>query len=293
MSEQTPARASTDNPGAPIGIIVAGISLLTMGDVLTKQIIATISPFQHVMLRSFFAFIPVLIALQITRNWHALRTNRPWGQAARGLSMAAAYGCYLQALREIPIADATAIIFSSPFFVAVLSRVFLGEKVPPMRWIAILLGFAGALVIVQPGSEAFQPAALWGIAGALAAATTGMLARHLGSTEPASVTSFYTTIAFLMTGLIPVVVFPAIWVDPSNVEILMIAGAGLIAGTAHFLIILAYRKAQASLVAPFEYASLVVAIVMGFLVFGDVPTLSVWIGMGLIACAGVLLARRA
>jgi drug/metabolite transporter (DMT)-like permease len=293
VNEKSSQRASADNPGAAILTIVGGISLLTMGDVFAKQIIANLSPFQHVMLRSLFAFIPVLIALQITNSWQFLRTKRPWGQAARGLSMAAAYGFYLQALRELPIADATAIIFSSPFFVALFSRLFLGEKVPPMRWFAIILGFVGALVIVQPGTEAFRPAALWGVAGALAAAITGLLARHLGSTEPASVTSFYTTIAFLLTGLLPVAVLPGLWKDPTGIEMAMIAGAGLIAGTAHFLIILAYRKAEASLVAPFEYSSLLVAIIMGFAVFGDLPTLPVWIGMGLIACAGALLARRA
>ncbi len=293
MTRSPNPRSEQDNPGAAVLTIVGGISLLTLGDVFAKEIITEISPFEHVMLRSVFAFIPVLIALQITNNWRFLRTNRPWGQAARGLSMAAGYSFYLQALMELPIADATAMIFSSPFFVALFSRLFLSERVPPIRWLAIVLGLAGALIIIQPGTEAFRPAALWGIAGALAAATTGLLARHLGSTEPASITSFYTTVAFLLIGVIPVAALPGLWVTPDSIQIAMIAGAGLIAGTAHFLIVLAYRKAEASLVAPFEYSSLVVAIIMGFVVFGDIPTLPVWIGMGLIACAGALLARRA
>ncbi|MBT5435757.1 MAG: DMT family transporter [Alphaproteobacteria bacterium] len=283
---------SNDHPSLAIGVIMAGVGLLTMGDVIAKSLTEHLTPFHYVLLRSIFAFIPVMIALQISRTWRQLRTKRPLGQAARGLCMATAYSCYLQALQELPIADATAIIFSSPFIVAALSRWVLGERVPAIRWVAISLGFLGALVIVQPGTEAFRPAALWGLAGAVAAAATGLLARRLGSTEPASVTAFYTTVAFLLTGLFPVTLIPGHWVAVTGMEVFLIAIAGLIAGTAHFLIILAYRKGEASLVAPFEYVSLFIAIAMGYVFFDDIPTPAVWVGIGLVAIAGVLLSRR-
>lgn len=281
-----------DQTGSAILIVASGVSLLTCGDVIAKIVTESVTPFEHVFVRSIFAFVPTLIALQITRSWVHLRTRRPWGQAARGLSMAAAYNFYLQALQELPIADATALVFASPFLVAALSRVVLGERVPLPRWIAIGIGFIGVLVIVQPGMDAFRPAALWGLAGALASACTALLARKLGATEPASVTAFYTTIAFLLTGFVPVAFIPGNWIDPTGIEVLMMATAGLIAGTAHFLIILAYRKGEASIVAPFEYSSLVAAIVLGYVFFGDVPSTAVWIGIGLIAIAGVMLARR-
>jgi len=245
-----------------------------------------------VLCRTIFAFVPVLIALQITRTWRQLRTRRPGAQIARGFSMAMAYTCYLQCIQVLPIADATAIVFSSPFLVALAARVLLGETVPLIRWIAIGLGFLGALVIVQPGTEAFQPAALWAVGGAIALAITTLLARRLGTTEPAPVTSFYTTCAFMLLGLIPVLTFPGHWAPVSDIEWLMIAAGGLSAGTAHSLIILAYRKGEASLVAPFEYSSLPIAVVLGYLAFGDIPTLPVAIGIGMIILASVLLARK-
>lgn len=283
--------APADQTGAAILIVASGVSLLTCGDVIAKHVTETLTPFEHVLVRSIFAFVPTMIALHVTRSWGFLRTKRPWGQAARGLSMAAAYNFYLQALQELSIAEATALVFASPFIVAALSRVVLGERVPLPRWFAIGIGFAGVLVIVQPGMEAFQPAALWGLAGALASACTALLARRLGATEPASVTAFYTTIAFLLTGLIPVTFVPGNWIEPTALEVVLMAIAGLIAGTAHFLIILAYRKGEASLVSPFEYSSLIAAIVLGYIFFGDIPSIPVWIGIGLIAVAGVMLAR--
>ena len=145
---------------------------------------------------------------------------------------------------------------------------------------------------LQPGTEAFRPQALWCVAGALAAAVTALLARRLGGTEPAAVTSFYTTVAFLLAGAIPVAFLPGHALDPTSGEVMLTALAGLIAGTAHFLIILAYRRGEASLVAPFEYSALIVAIVLGYVFFGDVPAPAVWGGMALIVTAGILLARR-
>jgi drug/metabolite transporter (DMT)-like permease len=286
------ARETADNPGAAIGCIILGIGLLTCGDVIAKLVTDHLTPFAYICLRSLFAFIPVVLALTLSRCWSRLRTSHPWGQAARGLSMAVAYNCYLQALQTMPIADVTALFFIAPFLVAPLSRFVLGEHVPLSRWIAVAIAFAGVLVIVQPGTDAFRPEGLWCVAGALAAAVTALLARRLGGTEPAAVTSFYTTIAFLLTGAIPVALLPGHVLDPTGWELLLAAAAGLLAGTAHFLIVLAYRRGEASLVAPFEYSALIVAIVLGYLFFGDVPTPPVWAGMALIVAAGILLARR-
>ena len=281
-----------DQPGLAIATIIAGVCLLTSGDVIAKTVTADIDPSSFILIRSVFAFLPVLVALQVSRTWRNLRTRRPWGQAGRGLAMALAYTFYLRAIQELPIADAAAVTYVSPVLVALLCGVFLGEKVTPVRWLAIAIGFAGTLVIVQPGGDAFRPAALWSMAAAAAVAATVLLARRLGSTEPAPVTAFYTTVAFLLAGLVPVATVPGTWQPAGGSHLALIALAGLIAGSAHFLIIFAYRKGEASLVVPFEYSSLLVAVVLGYLVFGDVPTVMAAAGMVLIALAGILLARR-
>ena len=281
-----------DQPGLAIASVIAGMCLLTVCDVFAKTVTQHIDPFSFILLRSCVAFLPVLVALTISRTWRFLKTRRPWGQACRGLAMAMAYTFYLRAILELPIADATAITMSSPFIVATLSGVFLGERVPLVRWVAVVVGFAGAIVIIQPGSDAFRPAALWGVGAAFSVAVTALLARRLGSTEPAPVTAFYTTVAFALTGLVPVLLFPGTWQMAEGTHLWLIVLAGLLAGSAHFLIILAYRKGEASFVAPFEYSSIVVAVILGYLVFGDVPTVMVATGMMLIALAGIILARR-
>lgn len=285
-------REAADRPAAAVGCVILGVGLLTCGDVIAKQVTDHLTPFAYICLRSMFAFIPVVAALTIARCWGRLRTRHPWGQAARGISMAIAYNCYLQALQTMPIADVTALFFIAPFLVAPLSRFVLGEHVPLARWIAVAIAFGGVLIIVQPGTDAFRPQGLWCVAGALAAAVTALLARRLGGTEPAAVTAFYTTLAFVLAGALPVALLPGHTLDPTGTELAMIAGAGLIAGTAHFFIILGYRKGEASLVAPFEYSALIVAITLGWLFFGDIPTAPVWAGMALIVVAGIMLARR-
>ena len=153
-----PADGSRDNPRVAVTAIVVGIGMLTAGDAIAKLVTESLTPFHYVLVRSLFAFIPVLIALQVSGTWRRLRTRRPWGQAGRGLAMALAYILYLQALQELPIADAVAIVFCAPFLVAVMARLLLGEEVPLVRWAAIGIGFVGTIVIVQPGTDAFRPA---------------------------------------------------------------------------------------------------------------------------------------
>ena len=230
--------------------------------------------------------------LTLNRQWHRLATRRLGGQLCRGFAMAGSYGLYLQALRAMPIADATALMFASPFIVAALSPLVLGERVPALRWAAIAAGFVGVLIVVQPGGASFRPEGLWALAGAGGMALSALLARRLGATEPPGVTAFYTAVAFLALGAVPTLGLGQ-WQAPDGLQLVLMALAGLIAGTAHFLIVLAYRGASASLVAPFEYSALLVAIVSGFVFFGDVPDAEVWAGIVVIVAAGVVLARRA
>lgn len=282
-----------DRPAVAIGSVMAGVVMLTSGDLIAKDLLRIYSPFELMLARGPFAFVPLLIALHLTGTWSRLPTRRPVAQAGRGLAMATAYCCYLMALRTLPMADATALMFAAPFMVAGLSRLVLGERVSPARWAAIAVGFAGVLVVAQPGGAGFRAEGLWALGGAGALALAALLARRLGATEPATVTTFYTTLAMTALGAAPLLLGGGPWVAPEGGHVAAIAAAGLIAGSAHFLIAYAYRRGEASLVAPFEYVALPAAALLGYLAFGDVPGREVWIGMATIACAGCLLARRA
>lgn len=281
-----------DRPLAAIGAVTAGILMLAAGDVITKDLLALYSPFELILLRSPFALLPPIVALHVTGGWRRLATRRPLAQLGRGLAMAGAYALYLMSLRSMPMADATALMFSAPFVTAGLSRLVLGEAVPLHRWFAIALGFAGAMAIVQPGGESFRPEGLWALAGAVSLAVAALLARSLGETEPAPVTAFYTSLAMLVLGAVLLAGDPGQWLAPSPSHLAFMALVGLVAGTAHFLIVYGYGRGEVSLVAPFEYVALPAAALLGFAVFGDVPQASVWAGMAVIACAGYLLTRR-
>ena len=287
-----PRRSTGDRPVVAVGSVMAGVAMLTLGDLIAKDLLRIYSPFELILVRGPFAFIPLLIAIHVTKNWPRLLTRRPVGQLTRGLAMATAYCCYLFSLRSLPIADATALMFAAPFMVAGLSRFVLNERVPWPRWAAIAVGFAGVLVIVQPGGAGFRPEGLWALGGAFALALAALLARTLGATEPAPVTTFYTVLMMLALGAAPILADDGLWIAPEGRHVVLMAVAGLIAGAAHFLIAHAYRRGEASLVAPFEYVALPTAALLGYLAFGDVPGREVWAGMALIACAGYLLTRR-
>jgi len=234
-----------------------------------------------------------------------MRTRRLHWHIARGLCVVFANSFLFLGLAVLPIADAVAIFFVSPLVITLMSVVFLGESVGPRRWTAIAVGFVGVLIIVRPGTSAFQVAALFPMISAVLYGTMHIIARRIGSTESAATMTFYILVSFMVVSV-------AVWavagdgrfatsphpslqfllrawrpVDPDDILIFIMLGtSGVLGG---LLISQAYRIAEAAFAAPFEYVSMPMAIIWGITIFGTFPGPSAWVGIVLIVGSGLFL----
>jgi len=219
-----------------------------------------------------------------------VRTARPAIQIARGLLLGSATVLYFTALSHMPLADASAIAFVLPLFVAVAAVPMLGERLHAPRLIAILAGLAGALVIVRPGSAAFTAYALLPLGMALLNALYQILTRKVAGVEPALTSLFYGS---LVGAVVFAPVLPFAWLtpqDPWHWALLLLLG--LLATVGHFILIRAFEYAPATLLAPFVYTQLLWTLLVGFLVFGDFPDGQSLTGMAIIVGAGLYLVAR-
>ncbi len=279
-------------PGALLGIvlIVLAMSLLSVNDAVTRHLADRYPTMAIIFLRSFPALIAVLVIVHIEGAWRRLATRRPLAQLLRGGLMILSYWLFLQALvGGLHFALAVGLIFTSPFFVAALSPLVLGEKVTPARWVAALIGFAGVMVAVRPGFGSFDWLALYSLAAGFVYACTSLLARRLGTTEPAAVTGFYTWLMFLLGSLPFALLRVDAWSMPDLGDWGWLAMIGLISGTAHYFIVSAYRRAPAAIIAPFEYVAIAWAAVFGLIFWQEVPDWPTLAGIALIFAGGLAI----
>jgi drug/metabolite transporter (DMT)-like permease len=218
-----------------------------------------------------------------------MRSTRPLLQVFRGLGLLCSSIFFIMALGYLPIAEATATGFISPLFVTGLSVLFLGEKVGLRRWTATIAGLLGVLIIVRPGTAAFQPGTIFPIISALGWATALVLTRKISGADRA-----ITTMAFsAITGfLVLSVIVPFYWIVPSWTQIALGVGIGVAATVGHWIVVLAFRYADASVLAPFSYVQLVWVTLIGFFLFGEVPDAVTFAGAAIIIASGVYTAHR-
>ncbi len=282
----TTARAETLQG---IGLIALAMALLSAMDAVVKWLAADYSTIQLMFFRSVFAFLP-LAPLVLRSGWAgSLRTQRPGGHALRGLFGLAALGCFFWSLSLLPLADATAITFAAPLFVTALSLPLLGEVVRARRWTAVGVGFLGVLVMVQPGVGIFQPAALLPLAAALFLALMVIQVRKLTRTESdTTIVLYYTIISTLVTGA----VVPFYWATPNLTDFLLLALVGVLGGLGQLVLTAAYRRTEASILAPFDYTAMIWAVLFGFLLWGELPAPNIWLGVAIVIASGIYIIYR-
>lgn len=241
---------------------------------------------QIVFFRYFFGLIPVAIALYAA-GLHQVRTNRPVAHVFRGVLMSVALALFFWGLKYVPLAEAIAVAFTAPLFITALSVPVLGERVGMARWLAVIVGFAGMLVIVRPGAETFKPEMLILVAGTAVFALGITYTRRLARTET-------VTTMFLWTTVVAIAVFAPLawwtWKLPQADHLAGFAVLGLIGGMAHYLVIVAYRNAPAAVIAPQEYMALVWGAIIGWIVWSEVPSGWTWLGAAIVAGAGGFIA---
>jgi len=219
-----------------------------------------------------------------------LRTKRPMLQVVRALLLLASTIFNFMALRYLQLDQTTAIMFSTPFLVALASGPLLGEWIGWRRWIAISVGFVGVLLVARPGAGGIHPAALLSVGGAISYAFYLITTRLLARTDANDTTWFYTNGvgAVVMTAIVPF-----IWVAPQSwFEVALLIMAGALGSFGHRLLIQAHRFAPAAVLSPFIYTQVVSMSVLGFLVFGDVPNAWTITGAAIVIGAGLYLLNR-
>ena len=292
----SPVDAASQNAALPVskenvlfGILalIASSMLYSASDVASKYLTGSLPPIELAWLRYvvFFAAVSPMLLVDAGR---LLRTRRRKLHLLRGATAAASTVLFVLSLSYMPVAEATSIGFAAPLFITILAVIFLGEHVGIRRWSAIFVGLAGVLIVVQPGSSAFQPASLLPLCGAMVSASS-IVALRLMKNERADTTMLYTA---LVGVAILTVLTTFDWVTPTWHEL----GIGLLGGgfvtLANLVQIFAYRHAPASMLAPFSYLQLIWASGLGYLVFGIFPGGATLLGGTIVAASGLYTAYR-
>jgi drug/metabolite transporter (DMT)-like permease len=274
----------TDN--SKLGVLLMSLAafLWVLHDAISKWLLQDYSIYQVLLLRTVFSLLPIVIVLRHEGGIVRLRGARVWVCLGRGCLAVACFVLFLAALPLMPLTDIFAIVMSAPLLISALSALVLKERVTFRRWVAILIGFAAVLVMVRPGGDVVSPGALLVVGAVVVYSFTMILTRRLGSTESAGAMTFYSALVFLAVGLIAA---PFSWIWPTPIGMLLMAATGLLAGSAQYCLTEAFRIAPPSLVAPFEYTSLLWAMLFGFLVWGDVPTALVLVSAAVVIISGI------
>jgi drug/metabolite transporter (DMT)-like permease len=283
-----------------IGLKLISALLFALMSALVRQLGDVAPVGQMVFFRSAFAILPVVVIYAIRGELtSAVRTSRPFGQLGRGTLSVCGMFTNFAALTRLPLADATAISFASPLITVALAAIVLKERVRVYRWTAVLVGFAGVIVMLVPHFDVGRyagPAAATAAVGSLLAlfsafcnAGTVIQTRRLTQSETTSSIVFYFSLICAIAGA---VTLPFAWHTPTGSELAGLIALGILGGLAHILLTESYRHAAASVVAPFDYSSMLWALLLGYWLFGELPAALVYVGACIVAGAGLFVIWR-
>ena len=275
-----------------IGIAMVCVTTLcfTALDTTGKWLVATLPVFQVVWLRFLTHSLLSIAVLAPTYGMRLFRVNQPRLQLLRGLMLAMLTGLNFWALRYLQLDVTASIQFSVPILIAVISARWLGERLDGRRWLAILAGFGGVLLIVRPGSQAFHPAIVLSLLNAALYAVFNLLTRRMAATElPAAtqlLSAIVATVVLTPFGLLS-------WKTPDSWLMWVLIGAmGLFGGIGHLMVAQAHRYASAAVLGPFLYQQIIYMTFFGWLVFGHVPDAAVIGGAAVVVGSGLYLLYR-
>jgi len=272
-----------------IFFMVIGTAILSLNDGLVKLLSEYYPVGQLLFIRSMLVLPWILVLAWMHGGLHTLRISSFKGQLLRGICVIGSAFLFVLALPYLPLAVAIAVAFTGPLFITAMAPVMLGEQVGWRRWMAVLGGFVGVLVMIRPGSETMQLAVLLPLMAALCGGMRDLITRRISQTETTLAVLLATVIAISLAGLASI---PFGWVALRMEDLWIFAISGLLFPCAHYLIIDSFRNGEASLVAPFKYTSMVWAILFGFLLFGEIPDNWTLVGSGIVILAGLYIMRR-
>ncbi len=281
-------RTAANVPLAAIVLIVGAVACFTLLDATVKRLAASYPVPLLVWARYLVQALAMVLWLAPTMGRRLVVSPQPGLQLARGTILVASSVCFVNALRRMPLAEATAINYTTPTLVILLSVLILKERMTPPRWAFVVAGLVGMLLIVRPGAAIFHGGSVFALAGAFFYAAYQIMTRKLAAEDP-RVTLFYPALAgsVLMSLVLPFVEMPSgmPWAD-----VALVALTGALGTAGHFLFILAFQRAPASGLTPFTYMQIVFATLVGWAAFGHFPDGAALAGMAVIAGSGLLLA---
>ena len=287
------------NPLRGIGLKILSVTIFTMMAICIKTSAPHVPSGQAVFFRSFFA-IPVIVTwLLLTNNLrHGLDTANPMGHVWRGLVGTTAMALGFTALGLLPLPEVTALGYAAPILTVIFAAMFLGEEVRIFRLSAVVVGLIGVMIVLTPrltvtsfddASKLQTIGAFAALTGAVFAALAQVFVRKLVHSEATTAIVFY----FSVTGaLLSLVTLPFGWVVPTAREAALLIGAGLLGGIGQILLTESYRHAETSVIAPFEYVSMILALLLGYFLFSEIPTRPMLLGATLIVMAGLFIIWR-
>lgn len=284
-----------------IGFKIISALLFAAMSALVRQLGDTVPVGQVVFFRSACAIPPVLLIYAFRGElMSAVRTSRALGHLGRGTVSVCGMFSNFAALARLPLADATAIQFGSPLITVALAAIILKERVRIFRWTAVAVGFVGVIVMLIPNFDASRytaagvgaTAAIGSILAVIAAfcnAGAVIQTRRLTQTETTSSIVVYFSLSCAIVGALTL---PFAWHTPSREELMALIATGILGGVAHIFLTESYRHATASVIAPFDYTSLIWALLLGYWFFGELPSALVYAGAAIVAGAGLAVLWR-
>ena len=277
-------------PGKGIACMLAGGLLLTINDAIQKSMTADFPTGELLAMRAVFMMPPIAFLVWRAGGLSSLKVVNYRGQALRAVLVCLSSFLFVVALSVMPLADAIAITFAGPLFVTALAPLLLREQVGWRRWAAVLTGFVGVIVMVRPsGTAALQWVALLPLGVALCGAIRDIATRHMHGTETTAGILFYSTCAVMIVGFATA---PFSWAPISPAQYGMFAINGFVLGAAYFFLVEALRLAEASVVTPYKYATLIWAVIIGVIVWGDIPDPQMFVGATLVVGSGLYILHR-
>ena len=268
-----------------IVLVLITVAIFAVNDVLSKYLTRFYPIALIVWARYAFHLLLISIVLGPRVGMRLVRTTRPGAQLLRALMLTAASLLIVSSFKYMPVAEASSIAFLAPIVVTVMSVIFLKERVQPARWIAVLCGFLGVLIIIRPGSDIFTWAMLLPMGNAVAFASYQIMTRRLSGVESPFASIFYPG---LIGTLVLSTTLPYCWVMPqSGLHALAFVVIGMLNGLSHLTLIKAYEHAPASRLAPFSYSQLIWVSLIGYVVFGDFPDNWSLLGITILVISGI------
>jgi drug/metabolite transporter (DMT)-like permease len=287
MNSQAPQSAQSNLAG--IGLMLLGIFVFALNDALGKWLVATYSVGQLLLIRSGAALILLLPLIWRDRATFTA-APRPWFQVLRGVFATFEVACFYWALTDLPLADVMTFYLAGPIYVTAMSPFLLGEQVGWRRWAAVVIGFIGVMIALSPTGAALSAASWIAIAGSFSFSLLMICTRLVRGTSDTVLVTTQTVMALLFGIMVaPFTWTPIVW---SALDLWLLLLLGVTAMVAHMCINRALKIAPASVVVPYQYSTIVWAVILGYIFFGDVPGWGIIAGAAIIIGAGIYIFMR-